>query len=294
MPLEDFLDALDTIEAPKDSITVVFTGGEPLMRKDLETCGRALRKMGFRWSMVSNGLMYTPERHNSLLNAGIGALTFSLDGFEESHNWLRGTSKSFEAVSNAISLVTKTPRINFDIVTCVNQKNLSELDTLYDFLTEKNVKAWRLFTITPIGRAKDYDELYLNMEQFTSLMEFIKIKRKENKIDIKFSCEGYVGTYEKEVRDDYFFCRAGINIGSVLINGDISACPNIDRSFAQGNIYKDNFFEVWNSRFEKFRDREWKKTGICENCKEFKYCLGNGFHHWHNNELLHCYNKNIT
>lgn len=53
MPLDDFLKALDTIESPCEHFTVVLTGGEPLLRKDIELCGREIRKRGMRWSMVS-------------------------------------------------------------------------------------------------------------------------------------------------------------------------------------------------------------------------------------------------
>ncbi|MCR5407659.1 MAG: SPASM domain-containing protein, partial [Bacteroidales bacterium] len=94
-----------------------------------------------------------------------------------------------------------------------------------------------------------------------------------------------------------FFCHAGVNIASILIDGRICACPNIDRDrFSQGNIYKDNFYEVWDKRFHPFRDRIWAKTGICEDCKEWKNCLGNGMHNHHGefSELLQChYHKTL-
>ncbi len=225
-------------------------------------------------------MLYNEKRHNSLLNAGIGALTFSLDGLEENHNWLRNSPKAFEKVDKAIDLVIKTPRINFDIVTCVSQRNIDELQNIYNYLLSKKVKAWRLFTISPIGRAVDYNELFLNPDQLTQLMDFIAEKRKEQKLDVKFSCEAYVANYETKVRDGFFFCRAGINIGSILIDGSISACPNINHSFVQGNIYKDNFYEVWESKFENMRNRSWAKTSSCKNCKDFNFCQGNGLHYW--------------
>jgi len=112
-------------------------------------------------------------------------------------------------------------------------------------------------------------------------MDFISARREDNSIDIKFSCEGYVGEYELKVRDSFFFCRAGINIGSILIDGSISACPNIDRSFSQGNIYRDNFYEVWQTKYQPFRDRSWTRKGKCVNCKDYRECQGNGFHYWH-------------
>lgn len=295
MPAEDFLKAIDTIENIPDNFTVVFTGGEPLLRNDLEQCGKELRKRGFKWSVVSNGHLYDDQRHVSLLNAGIGALTISLDGLKASHNWLRNSKSSFDKVINAIELAASSRRINFDIVTCVHQKNFDELAEIRELLISKNVKAWRLFTIIPVGRAAHNDDLKLTDAQFLDLMHFIAENRKSREIDIKFSCEGYVGRYETLVRDAYFFCRAGINIGSVLIDGSISACPNIDRTFSQGNIYTDNFYEVWQHKFEPFRNRQWTKVGQCASCKDFKDCLGNGFHNWHGDKknALVCHKEKI-
>ncbi|MBN1650484.1 MAG: TIGR04133 family radical SAM/SPASM protein [Bacteroidales bacterium] len=295
MPLNDFLKALDTIKNPSSNFTVVLTGGEPLMRKDIEQCGRAIRQRGMKWSMVSNGHFYTPEKHNALLNAGMGALTISLDGMEPLHNWLRNNATSFSKVDNAISLAVSAKRLNFDVVTCVNRRNISELQSIFEFLMEKGVKSWRLFTIIPIGRAATNPEMLLSDSEFKQLMDFITIKRKEKEIAVNFSCEGYVGDYETKVRDSYFFCRAGINIGSILIDGSIMACPNIDRSFSQGNINQDNFFEIWQSKYQAFRDRSWTKKGECASCNAYKDCQGNGFHNWHGakENVLVCHNKKI-
>lgn len=281
MPLEDFLSALDSIPSPPKHFIVAITGGEPLLRKDLEKAGREIRKCGMRWGIVTNGHLYTERRHSSLLNAGMGSITISLDGLEDSHNWLRNNSRSFGKVDRAIALASGSTRLNFDVVTCVNRKNLHELPEIYQYLKKKGVSAWRLFTITPIGRAVQHPDLKLTGPEFQEVMKFIVRKRNMGEMDVKFSCEGYVGAYELKVRDTPFFCRAGINIGSVLIDGSISACPNIDRSFVQGNIYEDSLNDVWNTRFQPFRDRSWTRRGKCADCKDFADCQGNGFHFWH-------------
>jgi radical SAM enzyme (rSAM/lipoprotein system) len=295
MPLEDFLSALDTVKVIPKNLIVVMTGGEPLLRNDIELCGKEIRKRGIKWGIVSNGYLYNKEKHISLLNSGLGALTISLDGLEQSHNWLRNNNKSFSKVDEAIGLAVSSSRLNFDVVTCVNQRNFPELTKIYNYLVNKGVKSWRLFTIVPIGRAKDHSELFLSNAQFKGLMDFICYLRKQKKIDVKFSCEGYVGKYETKVRDSFFFCRAGINIGSILIDGSISACPNIDRTFAQGNIYSDNFYEIWQTKYKQFRNREWTKKGKCADCSNYKNCLGNGLHYWHGDKknVLVCHNEKI-
>jgi len=304
MPLADFLRALDTIpkkERPPE-FTVVLTGGEPLLRPDIEAVGRAIRQRGLRWSMVSNGWFYDEAMHARLMKAGLGALTISLDGLEVEHDWMRGRSGSFARAEKAIALAAAEPRINFDVVSCINRRNIMQLDALHDRLAGLGVKQWRIFTIIPIGRAKDDPEMHLTDAEFTGLMEFIRKKREEaaaagdGRMNVTFSCEGYLGPYERKVRQNPFFCRAGITIASVLIDGRICGCPNIDRdAFSQGNIYQDSLWDVWQHRFLPFRDRRWTRRGRCTDCPVWRDCQGNGMHNWHGDcaEVINCHYQKI-
>jgi radical SAM protein with 4Fe4S-binding SPASM domain len=80
-----------------------------------------------------------------------------------------------------------------------------------------------------------------------------------------------------------------------MSNGDISACPGIRAVFSQGNIYKDDFWEVWNTKFQKFRNRDWAKTGICADCKFFRYCEGGGMHlHNADDSLMMCHLEKLN
>ena len=54
-------------------------------------------------------------------------------------------------------------------------------------------------------------------------------------------------------------CGAGVNVGSVLADGSISACPSIRSDYSQGNIYKDDFLEVWKNGYNEYRDRSWMR-----------------------------------
>jgi radical SAM enzyme (rSAM/lipoprotein system) len=297
MPAKDFLRAIDEISdiVNPNKTMIVLTGGEALLRKDLEQIGTDLYKRGFPWGIVSNGMLLNKKRIDSLLDSGLRAITVSLDGLEESHNWLRGTSKSFSSALNAVRLLPTIPKIKYDVVTCVNQRNFNELNQIRELLINTGIKEWRIFTIFPIGRAKEHKELQLEPRNFKELFDFISHTRKEGKIKLNYGCEGFLGKYEQEVRDNFFICRAGINIASILADGSISACPNLRENFIQGNIYKDNFREVWENKYSVFRDKRWTKTGICADCEHYKYCEGNGMHlrDEKTGELLFCHLKRI-
>lgn len=279
MPFVDFLKVIDSItpHVNPNKVLIIISGGEPLVRKDLEQCGLELYRRGFPWGMVSNGLFMTPARFNSLMDSGLRSLTISLDGFEEDHNWMRGNSKSFTMAVNAIKMALAEPNLAFDVVTCVNPRNFPYLDKMADFLVSIGLKRWRLFTVFPSGRGKD-PELQITDEQFRGLMDFIVRMRESNKIHASYGCEGFLGAYEGRVRDHFYTCQAGLSVASVLCDGSISACTSIRSDFHQGNIYQDDFWYVWENRFEPYRNRAWMRKDGCADCKMWKYCKGGGMH----------------
>jgi len=276
--------------------SIVLTGGEALLRTDIEEVGISLYKKGFPWGIVTNGLALIPKKLQALVDSGMRSITVSLDGLEESHNWLRGSAKSYQNAVEAIKLLPQIEGLRYDVVTCVNRKNFGELSQLRELLISWEIAEWRVFTIFPIGRAKAKKMLQLSPAEFKGVFEFIKETRKAGQIKLSYGCEGFLGSYEGDVRDNFFFCRAGINVVSVLADGSISACPSLRDNFIQGNIYKDNLAEVWNKRFEKYRDRSWTKTGECADCEHYKYCEGNGLHlrNEKTGELLFCHLNRIA
>ncbi len=294
MPAEDFLKVVDSIlpHVNPHVLNIVITGGEPLVRKDLEYVGRELYNRELPWGIVTNGLLLTKERLDSLRRAGIHNMAISLDGLEGNHNWMRGHSQSFQKAYNAIKMVAAVPDVNFDVVTCVNRRSLPELNQLKKLLIEAGVKKWRLFTIFPSGRAAQYPEFDLTKEETEELMRFIVDTRNEGCIRASFCCEGFMGAYEGKIRDHFFDCTAGVTVASILLDGGIGACASIRADYRQGNIYQDDFWDVWQNKFEVYRNRKWMKTGICADCSFWRYCEGNGMHlRDSEGKLMHCHLK---
>ena len=296
MPREDFFRVLDSIARkcnPKD-VFVILSGGEPLMRDDLEACGQGIKERGFTWGMVTNGLYLSKERFEALRQAGLCSVAISLDGLEDNHNWLRCHPESFKRASEAIDLLISDGTIKYDVVTCVNQRNYSQLNDIKEYLIHKGVSDWRLFPIFPVGRAAKEELLQLPNEKFRGLLNFIRETRREGRIRVNYSCEGYLGDYEGDVRDWLFRCAAGVTVGSVLIDGSIGACTSIRSDYSQGNIYHDDFMDVWENRYQQHRHREWMKRDACKDCHHWRYCEGNGLHlRTADGRLLVCHMKKL-
>ena len=135
----------------------------------------------------------------------------------------------------------------------------------------------------------------LTNEEFRGMFEFIKQTRLEGRIRADYGCEGFLGNYEGDVRNRFFSCHAGVTVGSVMADGTIAACASIRANYSQGNIYTDDFMEVWENKYHPYRHREWMRKGDCAKCKYFKYCRGNGMHlRDENGDLLFCHLKRLN
>lgn len=298
MPAEDFLRVIDQSVTPHvdpHKVLIIISGGEPLMRKDLAQVGAALKQRGYPWGMVTNGLALTEKRFKELVASGLCSMAISFDGMQDNHNWLRQHPLAFEGATRAIKLAAATPSLVWDVVTCVNQRTINQLDEMREYLWSIGVRNWRLITIDPMGRAADNPELLLTPEQYRQVLDYIREKRKEG-LHISYSCEGFMPNYEMEIRDHIFHCAAGVSVASILIDGSISACTSIRGKYYQGNIYTDDFWQVWENGFADYRNRQWmKQKEPCKDCQLFRYCEGGGMHlRREDGSLMLCHQDKIT
>ena len=298
MPAEDFLRVIDQSITPHvdpHKVLIIISGGEPLMRKDLAEVGKALKQRGYPWGMVTNGLALTEKRFKELMASGLRSMAISFDGMQDSHNWLRQHPLAFDGATRAIKLAAATPLLVWDVVTCVNQRTILQLDEMREYLWSIGVRNWRLITIDPMGRAAENPELLLTPEQHRYLLNYIRAKRKEG-LHISYSCEGFMPDYEMEIRDHIFHCAAGVSVASILIDGSISACTSIRGKYYQGNIYTDDFWQVWENGFADYRNRQWmKQKEPCKDCQLFRYCEGGGMHlRREDGSLMLCHQNKIT
>ncbi len=268
---------------PQD-IVVVITGGEPLVRPDLVEICEGISAMGFHLGMVTNGISLTPKVAERLLSAGMTNVVVSLDGPAQAHDWLRNRKGAFDRACRAIRALVDVGMPSVEAITCATPKSLERLEETYEIVKGLGAHAWRVFNIFPAGRAVGNPDLILTGEQIARLVAEVARLRARGQREgllVNLSEEGYLGwDYEGQVRDQPYFCRAGINIAGILADGTISACPNLPDWMAQGNIAEDDFGDVWEKGFRIFRDRSWTKQGDCITCPMWRVCRGNSLHLW--------------
>lgn len=282
------------------AIMLNITGGEPLMRKDLFEITGYADSLGFKWGLVTNGMLITDDVISKMKETHMSTITISLDGMKKTHEEFRHVPGSFDRIISAIERLKKDDFVEHIQVTFIATKNnIFELPEVYRLLSMLEIDSLRISGIDPIGRAKDNEKLMLSREDYLFLFDFIK-KHKASPLPVVWSCTHYFGNTESTLdpTGKIFSCYTGIHVASVLSNGDIFGCPNIPRrkELIQGNVLKDDFCEVWRNKFEFYRNPNRTKAKQCEECEYWNYCKGDSFHtfDFETNTPQFCYKKFFT
>lgn len=285
LPLEVYRRFLNEV---RDDMTLehkmlCITGGEPLLRKDFFDIMGCAHELGWRWGMTSNGTLIDDSTAKELERCGMGTISISIDGLEQTHDAFRQTPGGYKRAMRGIEALVRNGSFkNVQVTTVVTHESIRELDELYYIFSGIDIDSWRVINIEPIGRAKLHPELILTPDDYRTLFEFIRQKRREGE-PVCYGCSHYLGEeYEREVRDWYYLCTAGLYTASITASGDIIACLDIERrpEHVQGNILRDRFSEVWQHGFKEFRRELADENEKCSACSEKGHCHGDSFHSW--------------
>lgn len=246
-----------------NKIVIQITGGEPLVRLDLFDILRHIKELGFRVSLASNGLLLN-DKNIIELKKYISSLSISIDGLEESHNYLRNAD-TFQKVIGNIKNARKMGLKNITIKTAVFKRNLEEMEKMFKLVCDLEADNWHIFAMEPIGRSKKNMKDILSKKEYGRLCDFIdKLHEdKKNKITIIFEEQSGLFLGEKTFDSNKFkLCNAGISSCAILYNGNIASCVQGDRTDTHGNIKNCDFKKIWYNEFINNRSKQYK---CCQN-----------------------------
>ncbi len=164
-PLPDELD-LKQVKEELDSISelgsgkplVIFTGGNPLRRKDFFQIVEYARLKGIIFSVSPPGSeLITNQLIKNLKSSGCRSISISLDGADPKfHQWLRNKEGSFDLALDSAQKVIDNG-MNIQINTTVMKGNISELPGIAALLLKKRIATWELFFLINTGRGKELE-----------------------------------------------------------------------------------------------------------------------------------------
>jgi len=278
--------------------SVLFSGGEPLMRKDLfELIGYAGDK-GLRTVISTNGTLIDKEAANTIKERGVSYVGISLDGIGGVNDKFRGVEGAFERAVKGIDNC-KEAGIRVGLRLTLTKRNVEDIDELFEFLENKGIERACFYHLVPSGRGGGMFSDDLTHAQSRDAIETIMARtrklRDEGKATDILTVDNHVdGVYvylklveEKDSRAEEVYRlltwnggglnSSGVGIGCIDFNGKVHA-NQFWGHYDLGDIHERPFSEIWTNADEPLlkglRNRQDYVKGRCRVCKFFDACGG--------------------
>lgn len=252
--------------------TLIFTGGEPLLRKDIFQIISLARERGIKnIYMATNGYLVNKFKEQ-LREVHLDKVYISIDGCETTNDRFRGVRGAFRKALEGLAFFEEIGVNERVVNTLTHQGNLDELDTLREEIVDSSATSWNIQTALPVGRARSASHIYLSPQQIQYVFDFIEESRKILETQLAV-ISGHVGKWGVKLRSRPFFCGAGLETCSIMPDGEVLGCHVVyDNTYSEGNIKDMSFKYIWEMRNGRFRQPDLKR--VCRDCKVYHACRG--------------------
>jgi radical SAM protein with 4Fe4S-binding SPASM domain len=276
-------------------VVLAFSGGEPLVRRDILELARYSFDNGIYTAVATNGVMLTREKCKDLRSAGVEYLQISLDGARpETHDTFRGVNGMFERTVQGIkNAVAEGFFVN--VATTVTNINLTEVPQIIDLCEDLGAKWFMMYNFIPTGRGRLIEANDLTPQEREDLLKYMWSRLKSSRVNVLstapqfarvalqtegMSCNVIPTHFSNSevpgqlhsLSDFIGGCGAGRFYVAMNTNGDITPC--VFFPLVVGNILKGDPKDLWINlkEFRELRNRKVLKAhcGVCE----YRYVCG--------------------
>ncbi len=273
---------------------VIFSGGEPLIRKDIFDISQAMRDNGIITYLSTNGL-YINEKNVDKIIETFNYIGISIDGIEEVHDEFRGLKGAYRDSLNAIALIQKHGG-NAGIRFTITQKTKESFYSIFELAEEIGVDKIYISHLVYSGRGLDNLKIDITPSQRREFVEFIIDKAFEyytsgKNIDIvtgnmEMDAIVFLEKFAKLYPDkkDEMIKRlkswggnsAGRKLGNIDWMGNVKPDPFFPMDI--GNMTKEPFSKIWlnkeNRLLSFLREHPRELGGYCSDCGVIDICNG--------------------
>ncbi|OGO03330.1 MAG: hypothetical protein A2Y59_04350 [Chloroflexi bacterium RBG_13_52_14] len=252
-----------------------FTGGEPLLRKELFLILDYVRGNGFSIALMSNGTLIDSDMAQRIKEAGVSDVQISLDGVEDTHDSFRGKGSFQRTLEGIRNLVAQGVDTNINLT--VSRVNMEQVDELVHLAEELSVSAIAFSRLVPTGRGKGLSSQALTTEEVADFYSSLRKHKGNDKVIVTSRDPlAAIADIEEEIPQTEMpigGCAAGIFGVTVTSDGTIMPCRRMD--LPVGNIQKESFRELWAESpvLWSLRKREKYHSG-CNSCRYWSVCRG--------------------
>jgi len=307
--------AFEVIDNMSDSGVAIltFSGGEPLMRKDLYPAIKRANDSGLLCTIASNGTLITPEVAENLAKVGIRRVEIGLDGARpETHDFLRNRPGSFEATIEGIKNCASVGFDELAVTMTLHSKNINELKETMNLAEKLGATRFYLNRLIPAGRGIEalhldvtprekikaletlYTKFYKSVKEEFGMQCYARgmtyyarlgYERSKGKV---FTVNEALSGHEKMFREKFGLdiykiirklptgfggCSAGLTYAGLTASGDLLPC--VPAPIKLGNLLEQSLEEIWvhNKLLNHIRNRK-ALEGSCRICAFHNLCGG--------------------
>jgi MoaA/NifB/PqqE/SkfB family radical SAM enzyme len=215
-------------------MAVQLSGGEPLLRKDLEDIVRAVKEpSGLPYTiLVTNGRLLTEEKYLALRSIGVNQFSISLDFPDPRHDHFRRSPGLFEHLEKLVPSLARHGHDDVALNTAITRGNLGELRVIYDKAKEWGVSiSYSAYTPLRTRSMEHYISTVNDLELLQkTLCELLELKAKNGRI--ANSPWTLSGIYDFFLHGTVPGCNAGRRFLVVTPDGGLRPCSMFDPTYS--------------------------------------------------------------
>ncbi len=287
------LDDLAAYKVP----SVLFSGGEPLMRPEIFEFAAYARTLGLRTVLSTNGTLIDGQMAERIRDAGFTYAGVSLDGIESTHDRIRGVGGSFRASVNAIRHLREAG-VRTGLRFTVHSKNRTDMPAIFDLVEAERIPRICVYHLGYAGRGGKISAFDLTAAETREAVDYIFARSQDFH---RRGIEHEILTVGNHADNAYLFMtvqqrdparaenlrrmlewnggnQSGIAIASINPRGTVHA-DQFSWDYAFGNVRERSFGEIWDDRSHPrmaiLKDRKSQLPARCKECRFVSMCNGN-------------------
>ena len=257
---------------------LILSGGEPLVRDDLEEIAAGASRGGATVVVGTNGTGLTEARIDSLKTAGVQGVALSLDSLDPVyHDRFRHGEGALADTLAAVDRL-RSRDLDFLIQLSVTRGNREELGRIVSWAEQVGAVCVNVYFLVPTGRAERMTGL-TPTENEDVLRELTRLQREyRGRLMIRSKCQPQLmrHVYEADPESPLLHyrtrCPCGVQYCRITPEGKVTPCPYLPA--VAGDLGEQSFGEIWRDSPLFERLRFGSLGGKCGRCEYRQICGG--------------------
>jgi radical SAM protein with 4Fe4S-binding SPASM domain len=278
---EEVCRVLEVIRRDARCPSVSFTGGEPTLRPGLPRFVRHAKGLGLKVNLISNGQRLDEAQVGALAEAGLDSAQLSLEGPTPAlHDGIVGRPGAFDRLWAGVERL-RARGIRVHTNTTLTRRNLDRAEDVVDLVAERGLERLTMNLVIPCGRAGAARGLTVSYREVGDHVLRLRARAEARGVELVWYSPLPLCLFNTIAHGlGNRGCAAADGLLHVNPSGDVLPCSSFGHAESLGNLLRQPFDEIWQSRAARFfRAKEMMPPG-CASCPEAAACQGACVLYW--------------